>query len=212
MRSSVIIILNNIVRACESLVPQLCPTLSDPMDSSPPNSSVYGILQASCHFLLHGNFLTQGLNLCLLHCKLILYQLSHQRSLVNVFDIQIHLLNINFYFNNFISKAFISYLLSTRKYAELIVGYLGLIPGPGRFPEWKGYQLQYSCLENSMDSWTWQATFHGPTKSQAWLSTEQHHYPHFTEEEMDMTFYNWLDSGHIFNGQWISFLPAFYIF
>ena len=125
MRSSVIIILNNIVCVCDSLVPQLCPTLCDPMDSNPPNSSVYGILQASCHFLLQGIFLTQGLNLCLLcllHCKLILYQLSHERSLVKVFDIQIHLLNINFYFNNFISKAFISYLLSTRKYAELILG------------------------------------------------------------------------------------------
>ena len=28
------------------LVTQLCPTLFDPMDSSPPGSSVYGILQA----------------------------------------------------------------------------------------------------------------------------------------------------------------------
>ena len=28
------------------LVAQLCPTLCDPMDCSPPGSSVYGILQA----------------------------------------------------------------------------------------------------------------------------------------------------------------------
>ena len=30
----------------ESEVAQLCPTLSDPMDRSPPGSSVYGIFQA----------------------------------------------------------------------------------------------------------------------------------------------------------------------
>ena len=33
---------------------QLCPTLSDPMDCSPPGSSVLGIFQAMwCHCLLH---------------------------------------------------------------------------------------------------------------------------------------------------------------
>ena len=31
-----------------------------------------------CHFLLQGIFLTQGLNLGLLHCRQILYHLSHQ--------------------------------------------------------------------------------------------------------------------------------------
>ena len=30
----------------QSEVPQLCPTLSDPMDCSPPGSSIHGILQA----------------------------------------------------------------------------------------------------------------------------------------------------------------------
>ena len=30
----------------ESEVAQLCPTLSDPMDCSPPGSSIHGILQA----------------------------------------------------------------------------------------------------------------------------------------------------------------------
>ena len=43
---------------------QSCTTLCDPMDSSPPGSSVHGILQATgvgCHFLLQGIFLTQGL-------------------------------------------------------------------------------------------------------------------------------------------------------
>ena len=33
-----------------------------------------------CHFLLQEIFLTQGLNLGLLHCRQALYCLSHQRS------------------------------------------------------------------------------------------------------------------------------------
>ena len=33
-----------------------------------------------CHFLLQGIFLTQGLNLGLLHCRQTLYHLSHQGS------------------------------------------------------------------------------------------------------------------------------------
>ena len=59
-----------------------------PFACSPPASSVHGIFQAwilewGCHFLLHGIFLTQGLNLCLLcllHCTLTLYLLSHKTN------------------------------------------------------------------------------------------------------------------------------------
>ena len=44
-------------------------------------------------------------------------------------------------------------------------GDLGSIPGSGRSPgERNGYPLQYSCLENSMDRGTWQATVHGVTR------------------------------------------------
>ena len=64
---------------------QLCPTLCDPMGCSPPGSSVHldspgkntGV---GCHALLQGIFLIQGLNLGLLHCRQILYCLSHQGS------------------------------------------------------------------------------------------------------------------------------------
>ena len=68
------------------LVAQSCPTLCDPMDCSPPGSSVHGILQATtlelgCHVLLQGIFPTQGSNPGLLHCRQIIYGLSHQRSL-----------------------------------------------------------------------------------------------------------------------------------
>ena len=45
-----------------------------PWDSPGKNSGV------GCHFLLQGIFLTQGSNLGLLHCRQIVYQLSHQGS------------------------------------------------------------------------------------------------------------------------------------
>ena len=56
------------------LVIQSSPTLCNPMDCSPPGSSVHGIFQAriigvGCHFLFQGIFPTQGLNLSLLHCR-----------------------------------------------------------------------------------------------------------------------------------------------
>ena len=56
------------------LVAESCPTPCDPVDCSPPASSVLGILQARilewvANSLLQGIFLTQGLNLDLLHCS-----------------------------------------------------------------------------------------------------------------------------------------------
>ena len=76
------------------LVAQLCPTLFDPMDCSPPlfidspgkNTGV------GCHALLQGIFPTQGSNvglLCFLHCRQILYRLGtgkpRQRKILTVF-------------------------------------------------------------------------------------------------------------------------------
>ena len=64
---------------------QSCLTLCDPMDCSPPGSSVHGIFpgmntEVGCRFLLQGIFLTQGLNPSLPHCRQTLYRLSHQGS------------------------------------------------------------------------------------------------------------------------------------
>ena len=65
----------------------LCPTLCNPMDCGPPGSSVHGILQVRilkwCHALLQGIFPTQGSNPGLLHCRQILYHLTHQGSLLS---------------------------------------------------------------------------------------------------------------------------------
>ena len=50
---------------------------------------------------------------------------------------------------------------SDGKESACSAGALGLIPGSGRSPgEGKGYPLQYSCLENSMDRGPWWATVH----------------------------------------------------
>ena len=73
------------------LVTQSCPTLCNAMDCSSPSSSVYGILQAT-HFRLEwvaipfsrGSVVTQGSKLGLLHCRHILYHLSHQGSLQEI--------------------------------------------------------------------------------------------------------------------------------
>ena len=56
------------------LVPQSCLTLCDPMDCSPPGSSVHGDSPGKntgvgCHALLQGIFPTQGLNSGLPHCR-----------------------------------------------------------------------------------------------------------------------------------------------
>ena len=61
------------------LVTELCPTLCDPIDCSPPGSSVCGILQAE---ILEWGVITFSrgpfwLNPGLLHCRQILYCLNH---------------------------------------------------------------------------------------------------------------------------------------
>ena len=66
----------------ESEVALMCPTLCDPGPTRffrpwdfPGNNTGVG-----CHFLRKGTFLTQGSNPALLHCRQILYHLSHQGS------------------------------------------------------------------------------------------------------------------------------------
>ena len=64
-------------------VAQSGPILCNPMDYSPSDFSVHGdspghSTGAGSCFLLQGIFPTQGPNPGLLHCRQILYQLSHQ--------------------------------------------------------------------------------------------------------------------------------------
>ena len=70
-----------IAMGCASLLS--CVLLCDPMDCSLLGSSVHGDSPGKntgvgCHTLLQGIFPTQGSNPGLLHCRQILYRLSHQ--------------------------------------------------------------------------------------------------------------------------------------
>ena len=67
------------------LIAQSCLTLCDPMDCSPPGSSVHGILQVRilewvARLSPRGIFPMQRPNSGLPHCRWILYQQSHQGS------------------------------------------------------------------------------------------------------------------------------------
>ena len=69
------------------LVTQLCPTLCDPTDCSPPDSSVLGDspgknTEVGFYALLQGIFPTQESNPVLPHCRQILYCLSHQEAVI----------------------------------------------------------------------------------------------------------------------------------
>ena len=72
----------SIISWVKVLVTQLCPTLCDHMDCSPPSSSVCGDSPGKntgvgYHFLRQRIFPTQGSNLGLPRCRQILYHLSH---------------------------------------------------------------------------------------------------------------------------------------
>ena len=69
----------------QCLVAQSCPALCNPVDCSPPGSSVHRDSPGQnagvgCHALLQGIFPTPESNPGLLHCRRILYCLSHQGS------------------------------------------------------------------------------------------------------------------------------------
>ena len=85
------------------LVTQLCPILCNPVDCSPPCSFVLEIFQARipewvAHSLLQEIFPTQGLGSGLLHCRQILYHLSHKFALYyNLLSLKEHYVYKNVY-------------------------------------------------------------------------------------------------------------------
>ena len=66
---------------------------------------------------------------------------------------------------------------------------VGLIPGSGRSPgEGHGNPLQYSCLENLMDRWAWQAAVHRVAQIWTWLKQLS------THSYLSYTFSGWFYS------------------
>ena len=71
------------MKISESDVAQSCPTLCNPTGCSLPHSAVHGIFpgkstRVGCQFLLQRIFPIQGSNAGFLHCRQMLYCLSHQ--------------------------------------------------------------------------------------------------------------------------------------
>ena len=128
----------------EREVAQSCLTLSNPLDCSLPGSSVHGIFQA--------RVLKWGA--------------------MAFFEIQKYAaLNKIKFISHPVRRGFPCG--SAGKESACNVGDLGLIPGLGKSPgEGKGYPLQYSGLENSMD-----CIVHGVAKSQTRLSDFHSHFP-----------------------------------
>ena len=106
--------------------------------------------------LLQRIFPTQGSNPGLLHCRRLLYQLSHQGNPRILQPIH---------------KTGSSLSQLRHKGSACNAGDLGLIPGSERSPgEGNGNPLQYSCLENPMDRGVWWATVHGVAETRTRLS------------------------------------------
>ena len=126
------------------LVAQSGSTLWDPMDYSPPGSTVHGILQAR-----------------ILEQVTISYSRGPSWSRIEPVSPELA--------GEFFTAAPPS---SNSKEPACNVGDLGSIPRSRRSPgEGNGYPLQYSCLENSMNRGAWWVTVYGVTKSQTRLRT-----------------------------------------
>ena len=83
------------------------------MDCSPPGSSAHGDSSSKntgvgCHALLQGIFSTQGLNPGLLHCRQILYHVSHQGSNFKVIGRQAYCFSLIFLDQGFSALALLA--------------------------------------------------------------------------------------------------------
>ena len=148
-------------------------------------------------FLLQGIFPTQGLNPVLLHCRQILYRLSHWGNSLLLLKLtlitwlkeclpcfSIIKLLLFLFCSLFLRSKLLLFKLwctSMRAFQVALVAKnppanagdirdADSIPGSGKSPGGgHGNPLQYSCLENPMDRGTWQATVHRVTKNQTRL-------------------------------------------
>ena len=158
---------------------QSCPTLWDPMDCSPPGSSVHGILQARIlgvgyHFLLQGFFLTQGLNPCLFSL------LQWQAGSLQQYPLGspcIHILSffLDFLFHIGHHRVWVVFLVLYCRF--LLVIYF--IHSSVYIGEGNVIPLQYSCLENPMDRGAcWAAVYESQRVGYNWVTNRFTFYFH----------------------------------
>ena len=150
------------VRVSEVKVGQLCLTLWDTRDCSMPGSSVLGdstgqSTGVGSSSLLQGIFPTQGSNPTLLHCRQILYQLSHKGSPPN-----------SIYFLHWIDAHFISIvhiwvkscvplftlLIFITYVSLLVIFFLASIFSESR-QVWQAVFLRYRVLFFLTHLWKW---------------------------------------------------------
>ena len=127
-------------------------TLCNPMQCSPPGSSVHGIFRARIlEWPMKGYS-----NLLFDHWSLFLWKKRLRKKKKK---------GQRFCYSMGFPGG------SEVKVSASNAGDLGSIPRLGRSPgEGNGNPLQYSCLENPMDGGAWWATVHGVAKSQTRLS------------------------------------------
>ena len=122
----------------------------------------------ACHSLLQGIFLTQGLNLGLLHCRWILYLwVSKEAQVVSNFLL---LQTMLWWISGGASGKGSACQCRKLKWGRSTPG-LGKSPG-----EENGNPFQYFMLENSLDRGAWLSTVLGIAKSWTqlkWLSTHR---------------------------------------
>ena len=154
----------------ENEVPQSCPTLNDPMDCSPPGSSVHGIFQA--RILEWGAIAFSDYTLYLEPKASLVAQLVKNPPAMQetLFDSWVG--KIFWRRDRLPTPVFLGFPGgSDCKESACNAGDLGMIPGLGRSPGGRhGNPLWYSCLENPMDRGACWATVHGVTKSRTQLS------------------------------------------
>ena len=143
---------------------QLCPTLCDPMDCSPPGSSVHGILQTR---ILQWVACPPSGDLPAPRGP------SRPRDQTSISHVSCISRQVLYHWHHLESPLISHYILiyfpgsSDGKASACNEGDLGLIPESGRSPgEGNGNPLQDSCLENPMDGGAWWATVRGIAKSQ----------------------------------------------
>ena len=130
---------------CVCVHAQSCPTLCHPVDCSMPGSSAHGIFQARilewvAISFSRGIFLTQGSNPGLSHCRQMLYRLSHQGSNSKKYSLFIWNSNLTQY-------PLVSWASLVAQLVKNPPNYAGdsrdtgLIPGSGRFPWSRKWQL-----------------------------------------------------------------------
>ena len=154
------------------LVAQSCLTLCDPMNCSPPGSSVHGIIQArilewGAIPFSRGSSQPRDWNSGLLQAD---SSPSEPPWLLQFRSGQLKI-TLDEGWEDFPLSYVKESDFEDGKESACNAGDTSSIPELGRSPgEGNSYLLQYACLENSMDRRTRQAIEHGVTKSQTQLS------------------------------------------